>query len=133
MPRWFPYAVVALFGFYFPLALWSQYRWVDPRPKGTVVIQLYGPFETYGHAAINYREAIALLAFADDESKDEARSPVVIYENDRLLGPGHSSFLDIRDRGMGRYAVWRSQGIVFSASDNSDPSENGRVYWAVVP
>ena len=134
MPRWFPFAVIVLFGVYFPLALWSQYSWVDSRPKGAIVVQLFTPFEMYGHVAVTQRTAAALAAFADDETnRFDKRSPVVIYENDRPLGPAHNSFAEIQEHGMGRFAVWRSQGIAFSASDNSDPNKNGRTYWAVVP
>jgi hypothetical protein len=66
------------------------------------------------------------------DTPDEKRSPVLLYENDRLLGPAHSIHKDIAQIGLGRYSHW-GKGMVFSTSDNSDPNTNGRKYWAVVP
>jgi Cu/Ag efflux protein CusF len=33
---------------------------------------------------------------------------------------------------MGRFSFGRRQGVVFTASDNSDANTNGRTYWAVL-
>lgn len=55
------------------------------------------------------------------------RSPARLYENDRLLGPAHAQHVYIRTIGDGRYSHWGST-VYFSASDNSDPRRNGRVY-----
>jgi hypothetical protein len=105
------------------------------KPKGRIVVQLFPPFDRVNRAAIVRRELTRRLDdMADDETiEDDSRSPVVIYENGTRLGPAHSSFKDIDQLGEGRFAHWRSSGIVFSASDNSDPNTNGRIYWAVVP
>lgn len=120
---------------YFALAEWSRWSFTDLTPKGEVVIQLFRPFEVHGNVAFsNHAGTDKLLAFADDEEAGDAgSSPVVIYENDKRLGPAHSSYADIRDQGMGRFAFWRRFGLVFTASDNSDPNTNGRYYWAVLP
>jgi len=49
---------------------------------------------------------------------------------------------DIQEIGRGRYSHWNDnpesgwrtiRGMLFSASDNSDPRTNGRHYWAVLP
>lgn len=132
MPRWLPYAIVAVFAVYFPAALWLQSSFIDAAPKGELVIQLLPPFETHGIAAISNDMRLKTLADREDVEND-ARSPVVIYENRTRLGPAHSSFADIQNLGLGRFAHWRNQGFVFSASDNSAPNSNGRHYWAVVP
>ena len=120
---------------YFALAEWSKHSYVDQVPKGKVVIQLFRPFQMHEHVAIsNLRPAERLRSFADDENvENDTQSPVVIYENQKPLGPAHSTYADIRDYGMGRFSFGRHQGFVFTASDNSDPSTNGRTYWAVIP
>jgi hypothetical protein len=55
------------------------------------------------------------------------QSAGVVFENGRPLGPAHSQYADIRMRGDGRYSFWTG-AVYFSASDNSDPHTNGRVY-----
>jgi hypothetical protein len=120
---------------YFALAERSRQSFVDLTPPGKAVIQLLPPFEMHGNVAVGQaRASETLRSFADDENvENDRRSPVVIYENGKPLGPAHSSYFDIREHGMGRFAHWRNQGIVFTASDNSDPNTNGRTYWAVLP
>ena len=121
---------------YFALAGWSRYSFVDLAPKGRIVVQLTPPFDMDGHVAIgsSLTDRERLQDFADDEHDEAAamRSPVVLYENGRPLGPAHNNYADIRNLGMGRFAHWR-RGFVFTASDNSNPNTNKRVYWAVVP
>src|SRR5262249_2286613 len=53
-----------------------------------------------------------------------------LFENQTELGPAHTSHEDIRRAGSGSFSHWRS-GIVFSSSDGSKPSQNGRRYYAV--
>lgn len=122
---------------YFAFAQWSKASYVDYTPKGKKVIQLYRPFERFGTsklAAISHEWTTrgSLNDIADSADNNE-RSPVVIYENGRRLGPGHCKHADIAELGEGRYSHWRGQGYVFSASDNTDPNTNGYYYWAVVP
>jgi len=54
-------------------------------------------------------------------------STLELFENGVSLGPAHSLHRDIRDMGRGRFSHWNSS-LYFSASDNSDPRTNGRVY-----
>jgi hypothetical protein len=70
--------------------------------------------------------------FADTPA-DDTRSPVLLYEDGRLLGPPHSPHREIAEPGSGRSSHWKAQGMVFSTSDNSDPNTNGRSYLVVVP
>jgi hypothetical protein len=71
-------------------------------------------------------------AFADADPKAQ-KSPLVLYENDKPLGPNHSAHYDIEKRGLGRYSHWKDLGILFATSDNTDPSKNGRAYFVVLP
>jgi hypothetical protein len=114
---------------------WVAVPEIDPAPKGKIVVQLVRPFEQHDHASVVRPDATRSLDDVGDDSQieDDARSPVTIYENGRPLGPGHSNFSDIARLGGGRFAHWRGKGIVFSSSDNSDPNDNGRSYWAVLP
>ena len=60
-------------------------------------------------------------------SDRESASRVVVFEDGRVLGPGHATHEEIRTKGQGRYSHWGAQ-VYFSSSDNSDPITNGRVY-----
>ena len=64
-----------------------------------------------------------------DDLADRARSGLLLLEDGRPLGPAHSLHDDISNAGSGRYSHW-SGTLVFSASDNTDPRTNGRVYQA---
>lgn len=55
------------------------------------------------------------------------RSSARIFENGRLLGPGHTVHEDIRRNGGGRYSHWQ-ESLYLSTSDGSDPRTNGRRY-----
>jgi SAM-dependent methyltransferase len=55
------------------------------------------------------------------------RSPLLLYENDVLLGSAHSPHVEIREIGLGRYSHWNNT-LYFSTSDNTDPRTNGRTY-----
>jgi hypothetical protein len=121
---------------YLSLALWLKYSYVDLRPKGQEVVLLIRPFERFGTSRIGViaRNWIPAIKFDDADSADNNnRSPMVVYENQRLLGPAHSVHADIAQIGMGRYSHWVGQGFVLSASDNTDPNLNGRAYWAALP
>jgi len=129
-------ALVAI-AIYFALAERSIHSYVDTSPRGRVVIRLYPPFEKFGtskFAVISHEQEFQRsLKDLADSVDDNERSPVQIYENGRLLGPGHSAHGEIAGLGMGRYSHWRGQGYVFSSSDNTDPNSNGRYYYAVIP
>jgi hypothetical protein len=61
-------------------------------------------------------------------------SPILLYEDDKPLGPSvHDNLWSIARTGEGRFSHWNHTGMVFSATDNSDPRKNGRQYWAVLP
>ena len=69
----------------------------------------------------------------EDADEDDQTSPVILYEDDKPLGPSHSDHFEIEKIGQGRYAHLKGHGILMSTSDNSDPRTNGRRYYAVVP
>lgn len=70
-----------------------------------------------------------------DTSQHPNRSDLQIYEDGVPLGPAHTQHGEISSLGSGRYSHWFTGRmiIMFSASDNSDPRTNGRVYRIVDP
>jgi hypothetical protein len=72
--------------------------------------------------------AYAAPTFHPEFSSHEAPSLARVWEDGRPLpGPGNARHDDIRKVGRGRYSFWHSS-LYFSASDNTDPSANGRSY-----
>ena len=67
------------------------------------------------------------FGFRGDTPTAPTRSPLEVYEDGNLLGPGHSLHADIRSLAGGRFSHWHN-GLYFSASDGSDPRSNGRTY-----
>jgi len=55
------------------------------------------------------------------------RSRLQLQEDGAALSPAHTVHRKIESDGGGRYSHWGS-GLRFSASDNSDPRTNGKVY-----
>jgi len=66
---------------------------------------------------------------ADDEH-NPTRSELLLFENETVLGPAHSSHDDIRSSGGGRFSHWQ-ENLYLSTSDGSDPNVNGRKYTVV--
>lgn len=64
-----------------------------------------------------------------DSQSAPLHSSVAVFEDGQPLGPGHSLHDDIRQLGGGRFSCWYGT-LYFSASDNSDPRRNDRVYVA---
>ncbi|MCC8937619.1 hypothetical protein H8A99_14345 [Bradyrhizobium sp. Arg68] len=129
--RWLWSLCAAMLAVYFAAALYLDQSFVDPTPKGEVVVRLTRPFERYGLASVAF--PVNLNAEADNPAIDGDRtSRLVIYEDDRPLGPAHVGFGEIDKLGGGRFSHLPN-GILFSSSDGTDPNTNRRNYWAVVP
>lgn len=60
-------------------------------------------------------------------SDAESLSSLVVFEDGKPLSAAHVGHDEIRRIGNGRYSHWNA-GVYFSASDNSDPTANGRRY-----
>jgi hypothetical protein len=67
-----------------------------------------------------------------DNLSSPIRSQLALFEDERLLGPPHSDHERIRRIGMGAYSHWQGD-LYFSASDGSNPNDNGRRYRAILP
>ncbi len=95
--------------------------------------QLNAPFiSDGGHAWVSKIFSVgdlAPLGFAVDTLEETTRSPLRLYEDGQLLGPPHALHARIRAEGRGAYSHWGDpQSLRFSASDNTDPNQNGRIY-----
>lgn len=116
---------------YFSIALGLKYSYVPPGVPAGEKIALRRPFfkvEKFAFVA-----ATPELSASADSLDDNRRSHVVLYEDDRPLGPPHTTpHAEIAELGRGRFSHWDDM-IVFSPSDNSDANSNGRTYRAVLP
>jgi hypothetical protein len=75
-----------------------------------------------------YRASLPQFDELADTPEQVERSPIILYENDRPLGPAHTYHQDIVDLGGGRYSHWSGLGLVFSTSDGSNPNQNWKRY-----
>lgn len=65
-----------------------------------------------------------------DDLEHLSRSPWVLLEDGRPLGPPHALHSEIETIGNGRWSHW-NDAVIFSTSDNSNPRANGRHYELV--
>jgi hypothetical protein len=124
-------AVVSFFLVYALLPEAGKPLPTDPRacPDGEKIV-LTKPFPIQdGHA---YRAALPSLANLSDSNEKLFHSPVLLCENNKLLGPPHTFHAEIAKKGLGGFSHYQDH-VVFSSSDNSDPNSNGRQYTIVVP
>jgi len=79
---------------------------------------------------ITHEEGFAYFAkttLHEHDLKACRASAVMLEDGVPLLGPGGASLMEIREIGLGRFAL-RGNEIYFSTTDNSDPRTNGRTY-----
>lgn len=88
-------------------------------------IVLHGPYKAY--PPFGWIVSAPELEKYASGPGDVYRSVLEVLEDGTPLGPRNSYTSEISAKGSGRYSHWGS-AIYFSASDNSDPSTNGRVY-----
>ncbi|WP_242691557.1 pectate lyase family protein [Desertivirga arenae] len=76
-----------------------------------------------------YAWRIRSVAFGvtGDSGTNATASTVRIFENGVEIGPAHTPHTDIRTSGKGRFSHWGTD-LYFSASDNSNPTTNGKKY-----
>jgi hypothetical protein len=99
-------------------------RWREVENE-RVRVPMRGPFRTLKGAG--YALQVPHLTASADVGGAPTRSRLMIYEDGKPLGLAHSSHEDIFDHGRGRFRHWIDH-VIFSASDNSDPNRNGRIY-----
>jgi hypothetical protein len=98
-------------------------------PQDVLAVRLMPPFQRHVGAA--YIKPAPSLTSAADSVERPAQSGYLVCENGDPLGPAHSQHAEIAGKGKGRFSHWAASGFIFSASNNSDPNTNGRVYTAI--
>lgn len=81
---------------------------------------------TKGYKESSYAYYVDIPEVGDSESQPTA-STLKLFENGKEIGPAHALHRDIRNIGGGRFSHWGTS-LYFSASDNTNPLTNGRVY-----
>lgn len=79
-----------------------------------------------------YAIDLVSLSSISDDIDHKTRSPLILCEDGKPLGPAHTAHDEVNSMGRGRYSHWLTK-LRFSASDNSDPNTNKRAYAIVVP
>jgi hypothetical protein len=102
--------------------------WLGLTSEGALAQQLCGTIDTSALGTWGGKSSVAAVFAANgDTNATPTRSKVQIFESGRRLGPAHALHADIINYGAGRFSHWYNY-LVFSASDNSNPATNGRVY-----
>jgi predicted AlkP superfamily phosphohydrolase/phosphomutase len=96
----------------------------DTRRGSSMLLDTTAGLQHEGNAWI--AEVPAWLGRGDAPDAPTA-SKLVVYEDDRELGPAHAQHEIVRQTGRGAYSHWQNT-LYFSTSDGSDPRRNGRQY-----
>jgi hypothetical protein len=119
-----------IYALFVPLAVWAGHfhapRPMPPEPRW----QLLRFDHIEGFA---FRSRPLLFIHFEDDQADAQHLPLILYEDDKPIGPAHSVHYDIENVGRGRYSHWKEFGILMSTGDNTDPGKNGRLYWVGLP
>jgi SAM-dependent methyltransferase len=89
------------------------------------LVPLAGPFHHNGGTA--YATAAPQIEYQANNAKEPRRSKIMLYEDGRMLGLAHAMHDHIMRFGKGRFCHY-GPNLYFSATDNSDPNQNGRTY-----
>lgn len=88
----------------------------------------HGVVQHEGHAYTAIAHGLASVA----DTAAGPRSPLILCEDFKRLGPPHSELADVKNLGGGRYRHFE-RDLFFSSSDGSSPLTNGRTYFAILP
>jgi hypothetical protein len=94
-------------------------------------ITLKPPFTRLEGSKVAWQSPAPPLEDFSDAPGFPERSPYLMFEGDKQMGPPHSSYAAVTTEGKGQFLHWTGYGFIFSASDNSDPNKNGRTYRVV--
>jgi hypothetical protein len=110
---------------YFAVASYLEFTYVPTPPPPNDQIWLPRPFVNLKGSSTGYVSISKLLDGWADSAGDPFRSPIIVYENGKALGPAHTVHTDIA---KGSFSHWQGVGIIFSASDDSNPNINRKHY-----
>lgn len=137
--RWTCYTIATVT--YLIAAYWLQASYVPRALQGGgpnvagVKVMLQRPFREFLDSKFGVISNDISFSTNADTADNTTRSDIVIYEDDKPLGPAHSTHADVGKIGLGRFSHWKFNYpmFLFSSSDNTDPRTNGRTYWAIKP
>ncbi|SDJ60461.1 Pectate lyase [Pedobacter sp. ok626] len=86
-------------------------------------IDVSGATSEGGFAYAVYRD----FGTTGDSNTQPTISTLRVFEDGKELGAAHTKHADIASIGKGKFSHW-GNGLIFSASDNTDPRKNGRKY-----
>ena len=129
-------AAALIYAAYLPIALSLQHAYVPPThasppPRLAAKAWPLATITPYGRGGIAFHAHVDEFGPLEEDNDAEQHSPVVLYEDGKPLGPAHSTTADVVRIGRGRYTHLKGVGMVFSSSDNTDPTKNGRHYTAM--
>src|SRR5262249_28368327 len=101
--------------------------WCCPNGQTIVLSSRYLPLGGYA-----YKLSGPELSGLSDTSERATHARAVICEGDHQIGPAHTLWLEITQKGFGRFSHY-NDAVAFSSSDNTDPNSNGRQYKIVIP
>jgi hypothetical protein len=125
-------AILVLFATYFSIAIYFRRTYVPVPPQTSSRIWLTGPFIPFIAGGSAYIAELPKFNYLADSLDDQFRSPLVLYEDEQPVGPAHSEHLDISALGKGRYSQWKDHGLIFSATNNSNPNDNWKRYSVTI-
>jgi hypothetical protein len=103
-------------------------KWITNKNGGNRFERLPSPFQQQDRLCWIFN--FPTPGLNGDSINSPHKSRLLLYEEDRLLGPAHSEHEEIRSKGNGRYSHWET-ALYFSTSDGSDPNTNGRRYTVI--
>jgi hypothetical protein len=119
---------------------WSRASYIPdpnrPPPSAGIQTRLKPPYAAYNDFSVRSGEMHGIFEHLADDGEADFSSPIELWENATRLGPAHSALKDIVGSGGGRFFFRRGEHggfLAFSASDNTNPMTNGRIYWIVNP
>ena len=105
--------------------LWPAYE-PDPRPPGAKVEQIMGFVKAADgrYTARTYKFGAHEVFITESRQWIHPNDPLVVYENDKPLPKENYEFSTPQN-------TWRF--VTIKTSDGTDPTKNGRRYYAVAP
>jgi hypothetical protein len=100
------FTACAILLIYFPTAYLIRLPLPHPPAPNALLISGITQFGADKSAHMFLFDSPCLRQWEDDDVKNQ-RSPVIVYEDDKPLGPAHSPHHEIEKIGLGRYAHWK--------------------------
>jgi hypothetical protein len=115
------HGIMLRFAAYAPAALWLTYSYVPlEAPKG-IVFRLSHLYK-FSRNKFGYMSWAQTLVSARDTEDEPQRSPLMLFEDLKPLGPAHSPQEDIEEIGLGRFSHLERAGFFFVSPESGNQS-----------